>query len=389
MESSRTPFVAAPSTHGAAPDVPLPETTAVGEPIRITPLPAWTPRELAERVAQVAASMPAPRVLVVDASALGPVVPATHEVVETMRRGDRVVAERVGPSGIERTVLTHGLPLPHAGARPLPDGSRQFPPEDLAATLASLRAETHDLDGIVLVLRTPVGPRAVATHAASPGLAAALGLTDADAVLVHAQSDPAADTGVGPSARGAHPSEDVPTPAPTRGTDVDHPWEIGRYEWARRAFGLEAGTPAAIEVGLPRVRTSGNTTSPPGGHRPALGSPRPQDGNSAAGDLSDEGDLDERVARAARLALVPLAAPPSWHPLARLVRTRVDLATVRFSVLQTGVRLEAPDDLTLGVAVGRLVVALGVEGLTGVPVVHEATPAGPACLVGFLLAEER
>ncbi|WP_284302981.1 hypothetical protein [Mobilicoccus caccae] len=68
----------------------------------------------------------------------------------------------------------------------------------------------------------------------------------------------------------------------------------------------------------------------------------------------------------------------------RRVSTTIDPSRVAATVLQVGVRLDAPDDLTLGTAIGRLVAALALEGVLSTPVSHDATPEGTSALVAFL-----
>ncbi len=119
----------------------------------------------------------------------------------------------------------------------------------------------------------------------------------------------------------------------------------GHLEAVRAALGVAPGTQAAVEVGIAPANA----------------------------------DRDTREARIARACAVALFADglgdlPSYHPRAHLMRDRTDLSTVRAQLIQYGLRLEAPEPFALGVAVGRLLAALAVEGVPARLAEHDDTP---------------
>jgi len=164
----------------------------------------------------------------------------------------------------------------------------------------------------------------------------------------------------------------------------------------RSVFGLRPGTPDALEVGLPGAgagigrRPARHLAHDPHDHH-GREEPDGQDDKDGRDDTDGRDGTDpvgERIERACRLAALPLPEVDPWHPVRRHVRARVDLAPVVTTVTQLGVLVEAADDLTLGVAVGRLVLALAAEGVPATPIRHDVTVRGssPACtcLVAFL-----
>lgn len=106
----------------------------------------------------------------------------------------------------------------------------------------------------------------------------------------------------------------------------------GHTEAVRRVLGIEPGTAAAIDVGLA-------PTDPAADSR------------------------ESRIARACAVALHPdgLGDLPPAHPRAHLVLYRADLASVQAQLIQYGLRVEATEPFTLGLAVGRLLAALAGE----------------------------
>lgn len=350
--------------------------------------------------------------LVLEAALVGPTHPAERRIVEVLARAEEVVAERSGPRGVERVVRV-AIPAPagaprhvvlrDAGARTLaPTAPRAAEPSPGRIALPPVDSESRartlcDALGVGVVLVSRAGEEALLLGEAWPTdrpvadgtrLAAALDLLDTDAALVVAdglQGHPAdvdADhdhhdqghdhdhhdhdhdhEGMIPGAPAAEASMLLP-PLRTEAPD-------GTYEAMRRLFGLRPGTPEALEIGLPRTAAG-----------------RPGDSGSAAPEYTETEPVDDRIERACRLARLPLPEVDAWHPVRRHVRTRVDLAGVVMTVRQLGVLVEAPDDLTLGVAVGRLVLALAAEGVPATPIQHEVAvrSSAPTCtaLVAFL-----
>ncbi|GAB48457.1 hypothetical protein [Mobilicoccus pelagius] len=320
------------------------------------------------RVADVGEDSADP-VLVLDAALLGPRVPAERRVVEVLARADEVVAERFEADGLRRlvTVVFPGRPDPvtlcDAGAR-----TTSVEPDHAPAGAPAHR--TAGPTGAVVAF-PPSDPATCATElGAALGLAVVLASRAATSTVTLARS-PA--VGSDDLARRATAALDVVGAdaalllPPTSTTTTDEgtavlgalEWEShdgrGRYEAARRLFGLRPGTAEALEVGLPHAT-----------HDP----------------------VDERIDRACRLARLPLPEVDRWHPVRRHVRTHVVLDGVVMTVRQLGVLVEAPDEFVLGVAVGRLVLALAAEGVPATPVQHEIamrdSTAVPTVLVAFL-----
>jgi len=352
-------------------------------------------------------------IAVVEAAALGPRVPVERRVVEVLTRGEEVLAERFEDSGLRRLVRL-SVARPHGGVRTveLPDaGARSWAAPAGPATspvLAFPLADPHDAAtrlrdevgvGVVLVSRAvrPSVLLAAALPASTPSvdehaLALAVDLVDDDAalVLLPAAAEPTSEGGTRAEGTGA---ADRTAEPPTRAAYA--PLD-GRYEAVRSVFGLRPGTPDALEVGLPGAgagigrRPARHLAHDPHDHH-GREEPDGQDDKDGRDDRDGQDGTDpveERIERACRLAALPLPEVDPWHPVRRHVRARVDLAPVVTTVTQLGVLVEAADDLTLGVAVGRLVLALAAEGVPATPIRHDVTVRGSSptctCLVAFL-----
>lgn len=124
---------------------------------------------------------------------------------------------------------------------------------------------------------------------------------------------------------------------------------LGHVEAVRAALGVAPGTPEALDVGVPAV---------------------------------GEEEFGDRIERACRLALQACGVTdiPAEHPRAPLARSPIQLSGARCDVVQQGVNLSGTDELTLGVAAARLLVALTAEGLQGRIAAHTppARPGAPA-----------
>lgn len=300
---------------------------------------ARTPVEIAAALTQAVEGR-APLVVVIDATRLGPRLLAARRVVEVLARAETVVAERRGARGVERLVTVAGCAaeLVDAGAVEV-DDEVAFPPADAAAAAADLAHALGGRHGVVLASRATVSgsPVALATWGNAPATAATcLSLVATDAALV---------SGIGEAAAGTVP-EDAAGAAPAFDT---------RYGHVRALLGVRPGTAESVEAGLPPAQPG------PGGE-----------------------DVKERIARATRLALRPFEAVSQWHPARRHLQFQVDPSSVSATVVQIGVRLDAPDDLALGAAIGRLVVALAAEGVSATPIQHEVGPEGVSALVAYL-----
>ncbi|MDO5698554.1 MAG: coenzyme F420-0:L-glutamate ligase [Dermatophilus congolensis] len=120
---------------------------------------------------------------------------------------------------------------------------------------------------------------------------------------------------------------------------ADDWFALGSREAVLSALGIPPASTAAEDVGLPMV----------GAYRD---------------DAGGATDIEERIERACRAATHPAAfAPlPSYHPRAAAQRPE-PLIGVRTTVVQTGVRIDAPDEFTLGLVAARLVAVLAAEGV--------------------------
>ncbi len=143
----------------------------------------------------------------------------------------------------------------------------------------------------------------------------------------------------------APPPEHDEGAAPLVRPRADDWFALGSREAVLSALGIRPASDAADDVGLPPLTPAAAAA---GGH--------------------DPDDLAERIERACRAATHPDALPalPPHHPRARQQRLG-PLEGVRTDVVQIGVRIEAPDDFTLGLVTGRLLVALAAEGVAATP----------------------
>lgn len=282
-------------------------------------------------------------------------VPPAARLGTALALGRGVVAERLGQDGVERLIRTRdgsiGTGLDDGGdAGLLPPTAR---PDAVAR---SLRAALVDRGAprIAVLLTRPrprpwrrgrqpvaVGCAGLATSDQTPwdDLAASASALagDADLVLVRGTGLVTPEDGPGASA-----------------LDDDRTWfRLGDHEAVRTALGVAPGTAEAVEVGL-----------------------RP---------VGDD-DLEQRITRACAVAVHAQGLPrvPARHPQAKRVATDVRCDRARTHLTQVGVRVEAPDDLTVGLVVGRLVAALAGEGVPATLASHDRTAAGPSALVVFL-----
>lgn len=326
--------------------------------VTVTPVsPAGrTPEEIGAALARAVEGRE-PLIVVLDAARLGPHLPAARRVVEVLARAQEVVAERRGTRGVERLVTVTGSSIELVDAGAVDVGEEvAFPPADLDTAADELARELGGAHGVVMASRATVSgaPVALATWGPAPlNAAACLSLVTTDAALVSGLDSDAGpanggvDDAESPTAQDGHGTGDALSPTPT-------PFD-GRYDRVRTLLGVRPGTAESVETGLPPALTE------PGGE-----------------------NVEERIARATRIALRPFEAVSQWHPARRHLQFQVDPSTVTATVLQIGVRLDAPDDLALGAAIGRLVVALAAEGVSATPIQHEVGPEGASALVAYL-----
>lgn len=327
--------------------------------------------------------------------------PATHKAAHVLAESRRVVAERRTPTGLTRVVeslagpvlVAAGIDASNTGAD---DTVLLLPrePDRIARELHTTVCEQLGVSRVGVVLSDTAGRpwRHGQTDFAlgAAGLVALddlRGATDRDgrplavtAVAVADEIAGAADL-VRPKAAGVAaavvrglPSRLVPHPAtghvptvPTVPTDPARPAEpvrtgrglvrtgsgdwfaLGHAEAVRAALGVAPGTPEALDVGVPAV---------------------------------GEEEFGDRIERACRLALQDCGVTdiPAEHPRAPLARSPIQLSGARCDVVQQGVNLSGTDELTLGVAAARLLVALTAEGLQGRIAAHTppARPGAPA-----------
>lgn len=330
--------------------------------------------------------------------ALGLRVPAQRRAASVIEESDRVVAERATATGVTRIVHTLAGPtLAGAGidsSNVGPDGEHTVlllprDPDVQARRLLDGVAAHHRTGARFGVILSDTSGRPWRAGQVDYALGAA-GLTvvddlrgrvDADGrplgVTVRAVADElasAADLVKGKSrgvaavvVRGAaitFTEADEGTRPLTRPRSDDW-FSLGRREAVLSALGIAPASPVSEDVGLPSVGV-------------------PDD---------DPRDLAERIDRACRAATHPRAYPalPSEHP--RTHQQRSDpLEGVRTHVVQIGVRIEAPDEFTLGLVTARLVAALAAEGVDSTPARpgHGAPPARlglpqPAGAIGAVL----
>lgn len=147
----------------------------------------------------------------------------------------------------------------------------------------------------------------------------------------------------------AKPAERVRTGRGLVRAGPDDWFALGHVEAVRAALGVAPGTPEALDVGVPAVGAD---------------------------------EFGDRIDRACRLALqdAGVGDVPADHPRAPLAHRPIQLRGVRCDVVQQGVNLSGTDELTLGVAAARLLVALAAEGLQGRIAAHTppARPGAPA-----------
>lgn len=353
------------------------------------------------------------------AKAAGLRIPARDKAAAVLRESVRVVSERLTATGITRIVESKAGPvLAAAGidaSNTGPEGGLLVLPADPDAAAAALLRDLLSAlaaadDGVPTVQRLAVlvtdtagrpwrvGQTDFALGAAGMSVLDDLrGRTDDDGrplrVTARAVADEvaaAADLVKGKTGRVAvtvvrglpHLVRPASAPLaeeaaeqpsmPATGTPADPPWtraaqliragpgdwfQFGHLEAVRSALGVLPGTAAAIEVGVP-----------------------------AAGDEP----LLDKVERACALAVrnEGLGQAPDGHPRAHLlVGNRLELYAARTDVVQNGVRVSAPDHITVGLVTARLLVALAGEG---VPAALAAAPpsagrtGSPHCLVVFL-----
>lgn len=335
--------------------------------------------------------------------------PADARAGLVLGEADRVVAERLGPTGITRIVVSSAGPvlagagidasnLGAAGDEVLllprdPDAAAHALRHDVKTALrADGRAPPERLG--LLITDTAgrpwrVGQTDIAIGAAGlPVIEDLRGGRDADgrplAVTVRAVADElaaAAELVKGKARRipaalvrgwawptaGRSGTADLPrgqngVPGVTRGPQgaaalvrqgATDWFATGHVEAVRAALGVPPGTPDAVDVGL-------RSTAP-------------------------EGTVI-RLQRACRLALRDgLGQIPDDHPRAHLAGARPALAGARLDIVQYGIVAEAPDEFTLGVVVGRLLPALAAED---VPAAYARTDPpgrghGPRAIVVF------
>lgn len=317
-------------------------------------------------------------------------VPAAERVGAVLAASTRVVAERATAAGVTRVVeakagpvlVAAGIDASNTGPTDDSDESREtvlllpLEPDACARTLRTGLLEAVTADGspaprrFGLVLSDTAGRpwRHGQTDFAlgSAGLLALddlRGSRDADGRDLHVTSVAVADEIasaadlVRPKAGGiaaallrglpthlVPPDDAPPADASSRQVRSDAgdlvrtgpaDWfSLGRVEAVRSALGVQPGTAAALDLGIPSVAPEA---------------------------------VETRLDRACRLALTPDAVGdvPLGHPRARMAAHPVRLADVHYDVIQWGVSLSGSDDLTLGVAAGRLLVALEAEDLHG------------------------
>lgn len=304
-----------------------------------------------------------------------------------LAESDRVVAERAGPAGITRVVATLAGPvLAGAGIDAsnlggdggdvllLPREPDRAACTVLHGVIEALRGRGAVIPDRLGVLVTDTAGRPWRAGQADIAIGAAgvpvvedlRGGSDADgrplAVTVRAIADElaaAADLVKGktwrvpaalvrgwvwPAAPRTESADQAGAGALVRRGPTDW-FALGHVEAVRAALGVPPGTHAAVDIGI-----------------------------RAAGPVLE--DVTVRIARACALALHDgLGEIPPGHPRAHVAGPRPGLASARLDVVQYGVAAEAPDDLTLGVLVGRLLPALAAEDI---PAAFARTePAGP------------
>lgn len=308
-------------------------------------------------------------------------VPVAEKVGAVLAASTRVVAERATPSSVTRVVEAKAGPVLVAAGI---DASNTGPSEAAGATVLLLPLEP---DACAELLRESLRQAAAADGPSAPtrlgvvlsdtagrpwrhgqtdfalGSAGLLALDDlrgsrdADGRDLHVTSVAVADEIasaadlVRPKAAGiaaalirglpshlvpaddTHPDARTPARSLVRTGPTDW-FALGRVEAVRSALGVPPGTAEAVEVGIPSVAPE---------------------------------DIETRLDRACRLALRdgPVGNVPVGHPRARMASQPVRFEHVSVDVIQWGITLSGPDELSLGVAAARLLVALESEDLSG------------------------
>lgn len=320
--------------------------------------------------------------------ALGLRIPLSQRAAATLDESVRVVAERSGPGGVTRIVETLAGPVMAAAGI---DGSNtgetgaatalvlpRDPDGEASRLLARLRAALAARLGHAPVLGLIVTDTAGRPWRAGQtdfALGAAgirvlvdhRGKIDDDGrslqVTARAVADElaaAADLVKGKTRRAPvaliRGAGDLvaadPEPVPSSGardlvrTGPGDWFAYGHAEAVRRSLGVAPGTAAAVEAGIAPAN--------PGAE-----------------------DREARIARACAVALYPggLGELPPYHPKAHLMRAATDLGSVTAQLIQYGLRVEAPDPFTLGIAVGRLLAALEGEDVPARLAQRDDTPA--------------
>lgn len=300
---------------------------------------------------------------------------APTRAAHVLAQSRSVVAERMGPGGVVRITRTlagpvlAGAGVDSSNAGPVgevlllptdPDGAARALLADLRAALTTRGLPAPARLGLVLSdtagrpWREGVVDFALGA-AGLPALHDLRGTLDADgrpltvtqralideiacaADLVSGKSEalPAALlSGLRwPDTRACPAGREQGAEALVRGPATDW-FALGSHESVRAALGVPPGTHEALDVGLRPVAID---------------------------------DLSGRLERALALARHDgLGRLPAEHPRAHLAGPRPDPADARWDVLQYGIRVEADDELTLGIVLGRLLAALAGEDVPSV-----------------------
>lgn len=324
-------------------------------------------------------------------------ISAERRMVATLEESVRVVAERSGPGGVSRIVealagpvlAAAGVDASNTGEDPGPQATALLLPRDPDAEATRLLGRLRDAlagpgghaPALGLIISDTAGrpwrtgqtdfalgaagirvlvdhrgevdddgrPMLVTARAVADELAAAADLVKGKTrrVPVALIRGAAELVAAAPGAAGVVPEGGVGTGARALVRTGAGDWfAYGHAEAVRRALGIEPGTPAALETGIAPA-------SPAHERREA------------------------RIERACAVALHPqgLGTLPGTHPRAHLMRDTTDLSRVRATVIQYGLRVEAPDPFTLGVAVGRLLAALAGEDVPARLAGRDDTPS--------------
>lgn len=329
--------------------------------------------------------------------ALGLRIPVQHRTIAALSEAVRVVAERSGPGGMTRIVETlagpvmaaAGVDASNTGEHPAradatalllprdPDGEAARLLEGLRAALARRLGRPPTL-GLLISdtggrpwrtgqtdfalgaagLRVLVDHRGDADDDGRPLQVTARAVADelaAAADLVKGKTERVPVVVIRGAAdllrprRDAHAAGTGPGGCPgARSLVRTGPGDwfaLGHAEAVRCALGVEPGTAVALEAGVAPVDPVTDTR-------------------------------EARIERARAVALHPdgLGTVAADHPRAHLLRDRLDLGGVRVELIQYGLRVDAPEPFTLGVAVGRLLAALAGEGVPARLAQHDDAP---------------